>query len=145
MVMPEAAPPAVHAQACAIVGDSLAVGIAEHLRRCLRNARVGLPSDAIARRTKATPTSVVVISAGSNDAASPDLADNLRRIRRRSMGRRIVWIAPADAHAARIVARVAAEHGDAVVRARSVPLKRDGVHPRDYARLAAGVAARMVR
>lgn len=143
--MVDAAPPAIHAAPCAIVGDSLAVGIAKHLRRCRRNARVGLPSDLIARRTRPTPGSVVVISAGSNDAASPDLAANLRRIRRRSMGRRVVWIAPADPRASRIVAQVATEHGDAVVQARSVPLKRDGVHPRDYARLAADVAARMAR
>lgn len=145
-MMIAAYPPAtVHEAPCTIIGDSLAVGIAEHLRRCRRNARVGLPSDQIARRTRPTPRSIVVISAGSNDAASPDLAGNLRRIRRRSMGSRIVWIAPTDPRAARIVAQVAAEHEDAVVQARSVPLGHDGVHPRDYARLADAVAARMRR
>lgn len=145
MMMAAYPPTVIHAAPCSIVGDSLAVGVAQHLRRCRRNAKVGLASNQIARRIKPTPESIVVVSAGSNDPASPDLAANLRRIRGRSMGRRIVWIAPADPRAARIVTQIAAEHEDAVVQARSVPIGRDGVHPRNYARLAADVAARMTR
>ena len=124
---------------CLVAGDSIAVGTAELLPGCLRDARVGEPSAAIVGRVR-PGAAVVVLSAGSNDALNPALERNLEAARARSPGSRWIWIVPQPRVAAAIVRAVAARHGDGAVRFRP---GRDGIHPASYRTLARAVLARM--
>jgi len=130
---------AVH---CAIVGDSIGVGIAAVVRGCAAVATKSLGSRAISMRTPDVAGGSVVISAGSNDPDNPALEANLEVIRARTGAARVVWIAPYHPRAAAMVARVAARHGDAVVRLAAFP-SRDRVHPASYPTLAAAVTSRL--
>jgi len=123
---------------CAIVGDSIALGVGTELHRCVVNATVGLPSADIVGRVQ--QASVIVVSAGSNDARSPDLENNLRAIRARAANAKVIWIAPMDPRAAAAVQRVARLHGDQVVHFTPRP---DHIHPRSYPTLADRVSKAM--
>ncbi len=123
--------------ACVIVGDSLAIGLAQQMPECRLHARIGAGSAAIARFVVHESASLVVISTGSNDG--PARAKVLTRLRHRfDAARRVVWIVPANAAAAAVVVRVASLHGDALVRFRT---GHDGIHPRSYRTLASAVRA----
>src|ERR1700742_2209052 len=101
---------------CAVVGDSIALGVGTEMHRCAVNATVGLPSAEIIGRVQHANT--MVISAGSNDAHSPALEANLRAIRERAVNARVmhvIWIAPRAPKAAAAVLRFARQHGDRVV------------------------------
>lgn len=126
---------------CAVVGDSIALGVGTEMHRCAINAVVGLPSADIIGRVQHANT--VVISAGSNDAHSPELESNLRAIRERAVNARVmrvIWIAPMDPRAAAAVMRVAHIHGDRVVHFKPRP---DNIHPASYPTLADRVTKAM--
>jgi hypothetical protein len=111
------------------------------MHRCVVNATVGLPSAEIIGRVRHANT--VVISAGSNDAHSPELEANLRAIRERAVNARVmhvIWIAPMDSRAAAAVLRVARLHGDRVVHFMPRP---DNIHPMSYPTLADRVSKAM--
>ena len=112
---------------CAIVGDSIAVGVAEYSHGCsIVDAKIGISSSAIIRRVH--DADVVVISAGSNDPNNPRLVDNLKVIRAKCT-HKVIWISPVNRVAAAAVRTVAALHGDTVIT--FIP-GRDHVHPRSY-------------
>lgn len=115
---------------CAIVGDSIALGVATEIHRCVVDATVGITSAEVIGRVK--NARVLVISAGSNDARSPDLENNLRAIRSKAHGT-VIWISPMDKRAAMIVQRVARAHGDKVVH---FTPREDNIHPKSYDALA---------
>lgn len=121
------------------MGDSIAKGVAEQMPECIANARVGIGSYEILRRTVRYPGAVVVISAGSNDPANPALPFNLEELRAGTMGSHFVWIAPRHPTAEAAVVRVAGRHGDQVIRLRFLAVKHDGVHPLSYPDVAARV------
>ena len=120
---------------CAIVGDSIALGISMQIPACRHNAKVGIASDAVIARVDAS-VEVTVVSAGSNDPSNPRLRDNLKRIRKRA--KRVIWVLPVNAKARAAVTAVAAAHGDPVV---SFAPAGDHVHPQSYAALARTVSA----
>lgn len=117
---------------CAIVGDSIADGLAEKMPHCQRNAKIGIPSGKIIERVPQGYLGLLIISAGSNDPQNPRLADNLNAMRRRAGGG-VIWIAPVDSRARSVVNSVAQAHGDRVV---TFTPGRDHVHPRSYSEIA---------
>ncbi|HXC57382.1 MAG TPA: hypothetical protein VNU97_18930 [Rhizomicrobium sp.] len=123
---------------CAVVGDSIALGVGQQLRRCEVNATIGIPSVEVIGRVQ--HANVLVVSAGSNDPRNPLLESNLRSIRARAAGK-VIWISPIDPVAAATVARVARLHGDRVVR---FAPRHDHIHPRSYGLLAGRVHAAML-
>jgi hypothetical protein len=120
---------------CAVVGDSIAVGAGQFIRKCKMNAKSGIPSRSVIARVDPT-ADVNVISAGSNDPDNPILHANLERIRSRAA--RAVWILPIDSRARAAVQTIAVSHGDPVV---SFVPARDRVHPRSDAALARSINA----
>lgn len=122
---------------CAVVGDSIALGVGTELHRCAVNATVGIPSTEIIGRVQ--HASILVVSAGSNDPRNPKLEANFRAIRARAT-QKVIWISPMDPVAAAAVSRVAKLHGDPVVHFAPRP---DHIHPRSYPALAGRVATAM--
>jgi hypothetical protein len=122
---------------CAVVGDSIALGVGTELHRCVVNATIGIPSTEIVGRVE--QASILVVSAGSNDPRNPKLEANLRAIRARA-AQKVIWISPMDPVAAEAVRRVAKIHGDTVVHFAPRP---DHVHPKSYPALAGRVATAM--
>jgi hypothetical protein len=115
---------------CAVVGDSIAVGVGGRMDECLTDAKGGIPSaDVIAR---IHPADVLFVSAGSNDPRNPQLEDNLKAIRAKASAA-VVWIVPMAPTAAAAVERIAAAHNDALVKFEA---STDGVHPKSYDELA---------
>lgn len=116
---------------CLILGDSIAVGIAQHTP-CVVMAQVGRTSSAqanmIVRRVSARHA---IISLGSNDPFDPDLLRNLRRVRAGVDARFVTWIIPYHSHAGGAVRRVADAYGDGMVELRAFKTN-DGVHPSNY-------------
>lgn len=119
---------------CAIIGDSIAVGLAQQHFNCTVEAKVGVPSAWIIG--KACAANIVIISAGSNDPANPNLVNNLRKERSCIKGK-VIWIVPYHPMAAAAVLRVVKEFGDSAVTFRA---GKDNVHPSSY-----GVIAEEVR
>jgi len=117
---------------CAVIGDSIALGLSSQMPQCAHNAKKGIPSADIIRRVPEGLVQTLLISAGTNDADNPRLGDNLRAIRRRAGGG-VIWIAPVDARARGAVETVAKLHGDRVV---GFTPAYDNAHPRSYAELA---------
>jgi hypothetical protein len=124
-------------RSCAVVGDSIAAGAGQYMRKCKVNAKIGIPSHAVIGRVDPA-ADVNVVSAGSNDPANPNLRGNLESIRSRAS--RVIWILPIDTRARAEVQAVAAEHGDLVV---SFAPADDHVHPRSEIGLARSIAALM--
>lgn len=117
---------------CLVLGDSIAVGTAQHLiledgSRCLSSAKVGRPTIEVLR---VAPVAIearnVVISTGSNDA-KPTRAPFVL-LRSRIYGS-VTWLLPAQqAEARAIIRKIAADYGDGVIDLTSLPLA-DGIHP----------------
>jgi hypothetical protein len=85
---------------CLILGDSLALGIAVALNAsaghvCDFRARQGASTADIAKMYVAEQSyHLIIVSAGSNDRKNADLLNDLRTLRDRLAGRRVVWIYP---------------------------------------------------
>jgi hypothetical protein len=124
-------------RSCAVVGDSIAAGAGQYMRKCKVNAKIGIPSHAVIGRVD-PGADVNVVSAGSNDPDNPNLRGNLESIRSRAS--RVIWILPIDTRARAEVQAVAAEHGDPVV---SFAPAGDHVHPRSEIGLARSIDALM--
>ena len=123
---------------CFIAGDSIALGLALDGRLgCSYSAKIGISSAAVIARIPRTSTDALIVSAGSNDSANPNLRKNLEAIRAKAEARTMIWILPIDPRARSAVEAVAAAHGDHVV---SFAPSRDHVHPRNNHVLAHDVA-----
>lgn len=117
---------------CLILGDSIAVGTAQHLiledgSRCLTSAKVGRPTLEVLR---VSPVAIaarnVVISTGSNDGKASSAQFAL--LRSRIYGS-VTWLLPAKQLEARtIIRKIAADNGDGVIDLTLLPLA-DGIHP----------------
>jgi lysophospholipase L1-like esterase len=116
---------------CLIVGDSIAVGVANVRTECVSYAKGGINSKQwVNQNIGKTPliAKSVIISLGSNDHKYVKTEDELRTIRQLTKADRVYWILPAiKTDIQEIVKKVAAEHGDVLL-----PITRlqpDGVHP----------------
>jgi len=122
---------------CAVIGDSIAVGVNQHLR-CEQLAVVGRTTSMQAGIMKWVNRDFVVISLGSNDPMSPTLLQDLRRVRAHVVADKVVWLVPYNRNAARAVYRVAEERRDGLVDLRLFDSK-DKVHPSNYREVATTV------
>jgi len=125
------------AASCLISGDSIALGLAQAMPECAVDAQNCIPSGAVVARVHASP--ILIVSAGSNDPHSANLAANLRAIRARATGR-VIWIEPTDWHAAAVMRGIAASAGDSTVAFKAGP---DHIHPSSNRALAAAVRRAM--
>lgn len=119
---------------CAIIGDSIAIGLAlvmqAHGHFCDVAAQVGVSSKTVIEEVH--DADVVVVSAGSNDPRNPKLFDNLVTIRSKIHGS-VIWIQPVNKRAADAVWKVADQYGDSLL---AFPPGKDNVHPKSYEDLA---------
>lgn len=123
---------------CLIVGDSIAVGIAQHRAQCETIARVGITSTAWNKRFAATmPASQhTIISLGTNDWLADKTFKEIVELRSKITGR-VTWILPANGTARQTpVVTVAQMYGDRTLVITQTT--KDGVHPTgsEYRRLA---------
>lgn len=117
---------------CAVDGDSIGVGIAQHLPQCVAVARVGITSvHWLARyRTFAKrPQDVCVVSLGANDLSFNDYSV-LLELRRTLVAKTVIWIVPANhPKSAHNVRNVAYEFGDSVIDVADFKRAPDHIHP----------------
>jgi lysophospholipase L1-like esterase len=115
---------------CLIIGDSIAVGTAQHRPECAVIARVGITSKSWVNKniTKDLSAETVVISLGSNDSANMATLKELFSIRQVVKAKQVVWIVPAiKPEKQEAVEIVADKFEDKIVRI--TELSKDGVHP----------------
>ncbi|PBN42283.1 hypothetical protein [Sphingobium sp. D43FB] len=122
---------------CLILGDSTGLGTARAI-----NARYAAQCDVLAAE-RASAHQILrwrlpikrygasIFAIGSNDAATPRLAEELRAIRARIATRRVIWLLPYNRHRAYIVSSVAATYADETLDLLRFP-SRDRVHPSSY-------------
>lgn len=123
---------------CLIVGDSIAVGIAQHRPQCELIARVGITSSGWNRRfgNSVPPAQHTVISLGTNDWLADKTLKEIAELRSRISGR-VTWILPANGTARQTpVVAVAQMYNDVTLVITQT--SKDGVHPTgsEYRRLA---------
>ena len=104
---------------CLILGDSIAVGVAQMRPTCASAARVGINSSSfVATMLGAAGQSVasVVISLGVNDSPKMATLGNLRRLRNAVQAHQVTWLLPGLKDEVRAaIQTVAAEHRDRLV------------------------------
>jgi len=118
---------------CLVLGDSVAVGVHQHMPKCAKMAHVGWNSGRWATHyLDGTDISagVVVISLGGNDRNISTLG-NLHYIRKRVSGHKVYWILPSqnNLQAAEAVLLVAKDYGDVVLTRPQQHMSKDRVHP----------------
>jgi lysophospholipase L1-like esterase len=123
---------------CLIVGDSIAVGVAQHRPQCELIARVGITSTAWNKRFAATMPAAqhTVISLGTNDWLADKTFKEIAELRDRISGR-VTWILPANNTIKQTpVVKVAQMYGDVTLVITQTT--KDGIHPTggEYRRLA---------
>ena len=124
---------------CLILGDSIAVGIAQQRPECRVYAKVGINSRAWVDKniTKELSADTVIISLGSNDYKKINTLKELFTIRNVVSAKRVYWIVPAiKPEVQEMVDIVADKFEDIVIHINKV--SSDGVHPTtaEYKRLA---------
>lgn len=115
---------------CLIIGDSIAVGTAQHRPECAVIARVGITSKAWVDKhiTKDLRADTVVISLGSNDSKNMATLKELFTVREVVRAKQVVWIVPAiKPEKQEAVEIVADKFEDKIIRI--TELAKDGVHP----------------
>jgi hypothetical protein len=115
---------------CAVIGDSIAVGVGRYLPECRIEARVGVTSGQFVRGLLSpVEAGRVVISLGVNDGPSAATVMNLRIVREAVQGAAVFWLLPANHEYARVAIRVVAgEFGDRLIDA-GRETGPDGLHP----------------
>jgi lysophospholipase L1-like esterase len=124
---------------CLVLGDSIAVGIAQHRPECQVIAKVGINSKNWVNKniTKDLSAGTVIISLGSNDHKNINTLKELFAIRQVVSAKNVYWILPAiNPEIQEMVDIVADKFEDKVIRINKV--SSDGVHPTtmEYKRLA---------
>lgn len=114
---------------CLILGDSIAVGIAQHRRECVSYAQVGITSAAWNNKflAKNLQSRVTTISLGTNDNSTFKTFEELLALRQNLTGK-VQWILPANGTDRQApVVRVAKMFGDITF---LIPqLAKDKIHP----------------
>jgi len=113
---------------CLVLGDSIAVGVGQHLKHCVVDARVGISSRSFIKSHKIIPANSTIISLGSNDSAKTDSFLYLLSLRSNIKSKCVVWILPANIMLkTEDIKKIAEENGDIVL---SIPfVNKDGIHP----------------
>ena len=115
---------------CAVIGDSIAQGVAQHRPECLGIARYGWTSAQWNRRWGSMELNAhsVIISLGSNDSPAVKSELELRAIRANTRSDRVFWILPANnVSMQRLIRQIALDWGDTVLPI--TQLSPDRVHP----------------
>ena len=113
---------------CAILGDSIAVGVAQHRRYCYRDAVVGITSQNFTKRMTLINANHVLISLGSNDSPTMNTESNLLKIRNSVAADTVTWLLSANNPSAHSAAKtVAATFHDRVIEVKPF-VGYDGVH-----------------
>jgi hypothetical protein len=124
---------------CMIVGDSIAVGIANVRTECVSYSKGGINSKQwVNQNIGKTPlvAKSVIISLGSNDHKYINTESELRTIRQLTKADRVYWVLPAGNLKASEVSiqyiqltikEIANEYGDIVLPISK--LQKDGIHP----------------
>ncbi len=103
---------------CAILGDSLAAGVAMTRRDCMSDTQTGIASQAYAAAyTMRVSAATVLISLGVNDGP-PTIGTvrHLTDLRAGVSGRHVYWLMPARPELTRsLIQALAAAHGDQVI------------------------------
>ena len=121
---------------CAFIGDSIAVGVAQHRTECVNLAHTGQTIDATVNKIGQLPrtTQQVIVSVGSNDLLAKDTTPDQRirlydSLRSGITAPSVVWILPNIHQQNRdAILAVARRHGDCVLDSRPL-VSADGVHP----------------
>ena len=115
---------------CVIMGDSIAQGVARLRPQCAQITQQGISTWVFSSRLLQTVhAGHVLISLGSNDVGTPDLARHLTTVRSKIVQGQVTWLLSANnSHAADQVQQIARAHGDRVIQVRLV-VGPDGVHP----------------
>jgi hypothetical protein len=112
---------------CAVIGDSIAVGMAHAMPWCEARTIGGASAMVFDRRFSGATAGIVIISLGSD--AGPDDVAHLRGVRAKVTGA-VVWLAPPGRPSAReIIGIIAAEHGDRIVDVRLSDATPRHIHP----------------
>jgi len=124
---------------CLILGDSIAVGIAQHRTECVTYATVGINSRKFVDHhiTGDLNANTVVISLGANDSKNIKTLKELFALRQVIGSKHVVWVLPAkNKAAAEAVSIVADKFEDKSISI--AELSKDHVHPttKEYKRLA---------
>jgi lysophospholipase L1-like esterase len=115
---------------CLILGDSIAVGIAQHRPECVAYAKVGINSRNWINQniTKELSASTVIISLGSNDHKNVNTLKELFTLREVVKAKRVYWILPAiKPEVQEMVDIVADKFEDKILKIPEV--SKDKVHP----------------
>jgi lysophospholipase L1-like esterase len=123
---------------CLIIGDSIAVGLAQHRPECASFSKGGINTWQYNKQYKSQnlTADTVIISLGSNDHKHIKTLDELTKLRQRVQARQVYWILPQGNLKASevpieniqaIVKQLATEHGDIVVPITRV--QKDNIHP----------------
>jgi len=123
---------------CLILGDSIAVGVAQYRPECVAYAKGGINSRQWVNSyiTKDLSADTVIISLGSNDHAGVKTIKELRTIRELTKAKRVFWMLPSGVHPKnnvpvseiqKMVRLVAEENGDIVLTVNR--LQTDRIHP----------------
>jgi lysophospholipase L1-like esterase len=124
---------------CLIVGDSIAVGVANVRTECVSYSKGGINSKQwVNQNIGKTPlvAKSVIISLGSNDHKYINTESELRTIRQLTKADRVYWVLPAGNLKASEVSiqyiqltikEIAQEYGDIVLPISK--LQKDGIHP----------------
>jgi hypothetical protein len=124
---------------CLVIGDSIAVGVADELRMqgvpCQVEAKVGMSTAGWRSRYGGwqgiSPADAVIISLGSNDRGAA--YHDLWQVRKSTQAKHVIWILPANNPAAdHAIQTFARELGDTVI---AFAPGHDGVHPHSYREL----------
>jgi lysophospholipase L1-like esterase len=124
---------------CLILGDSIAVGIAQHRPECIAYATVGINSRKFVDNhiTGDLNAKTVIISLGSNDTKNIKTLSELFALRQVIKADRVYWVLPAkDTQAKEAVGIVADKFEDKTIQI--TKLSKDGIHPtgKEYIELA---------
>lgn len=119
---------------CLIVGDSIAVGLAQYKKDCIAVAVGGINSYQWNSQNIQRPMidmvdyNKVIISLGSNDHEYIDTRKQLEKLRSKIHGKTVYWLMPAiKPNVQDIVLSIARSNGDKIIYLKT--LQPDKIHP----------------
>jgi lysophospholipase L1-like esterase len=134
---------------CLILGDSIAVGIAQQRPECVAYVKSGINSWSWNNQhiTKNLSGKTVVISLGANDHKGVKTKQELYALRQVINAEHVFWISPGmDRKPTQQIAieEIAKQYGDTVLARPSNHMSADGIHPtgRGYKELATSTKGR---
>ena len=126
--------PSTQAGACLVMGDSIALGTAQHAPQCLALAKVGIGSSGWLQRyghylAQMPVLDTVVISLGANDSDALRTERHLLEVRRLISAQKVIWIVPSDSSPVKsTVDMVVKKFGDQWVTRPEKFKTPDGIH-----------------